>query len=34
MIEELKKLDPNWRVETIKWSRTMMNPEDHKGELH
>lgn len=34
VIEELKKLDPNWRVETIKWSRTMMNPEDHKGELH
>lgn len=33
VIDELKRLDPNWRVETIKWSRTMMNPEDHKGEL-
>lgn len=33
IVDQLKKLDPNWRVVSIKWSRTIANPDDHKGEL-
>ena len=33
VIAELQKLDPGWRIEAIKWSRTIANPENHHGEL-
>jgi len=33
VIDDLKKIDPKWRVVTVKWARVIANPEDLRGEL-
>lgn len=33
VIADLKKIDPNWKMTTVKWSRVIANPEEYQGNI-